>query len=221
MFRWQLVQADCTLLLHDNLHCLQCHAVMVASSICLTVCVFCLVLQKRLFDDNEITQIEALSMKNIMERVMLASWFVNNPDLLQNDVFHYNGISDEIHPNLVANGCAPANAYNNDTLQRYAEPCSTMQTFDYFTGSEGPYIGTMVSLVLYLLLNIVILAVAVRWVKYSAIKAKQAGATSGGAEVWLKAGVFSTAGGVPMVADELYVGSLALLLAFFVWYTFE
>ena len=80
-----------------------------------------------------------------------------------------------------------------------------MQTFDYFTGSEGPYIGSFLSLGLYLLFNVVVLVLAVRFVKHRAIKARAVGSSAGGAEVWLKAGVFSTAGGVPMVADELKV----------------
>ncbi|XP_065174926.1 dual oxidase 1-like [Sycon ciliatum] len=159
--------------------------------------------QNGLFNQEQIATIRAVSFKDVLVRIMRASWF--NSSMLTRNPFRYDGQEDEDFPLFRTHGCEPHIEYNVPNLAQHMEPCSPMKTFDYFQGSEGPFIGSFVSLGLYLLLNVVILFVAVRVVKQRAIKARASNASDGGADVWLKAGVISTSGGVPMVADELKV----------------
>ena len=140
-----------------------------------------------------------VTFRTIMVRNINASWF--REDQLQEDVFMWNEDVDDPDRR-----CRPEVKYNEENLEAFLEPCSNMQTFDYFTGSSGPYIGTFVALGLYLLLNIAILVLATKYFQQKSWKSRSARDKKvHGPDLWSNAGVFTDTLGNPLVAHELKV----------------
>ena len=162
-------------------------------------CVRCV--HVRQFTKTEYEEISRVTFRDIMIRNIKSSWF--RPYMLQSDVFHWHYGLDSQNPCY-----QPAEAFDNATLTAAIEPCSAMKTFDYFDGSAGPYIGTIISLGLYMLVNIALMVIGI---KYYQNKALQSRSTKGpqsygsGRDVWLKAGVFSADNGTPMLSELVEV----------------
>eukprot|EP00117_Sycon_ciliatum_P031665 scpid15779/ scgid24724/ Dual oxidase 1 len=151
-----------------------------------------------LFTEEEVQTIRATTFRDIMIRNFKADWF--QPYMLQQDVFRWNSVVDD--PN--GRCYTPFESYSDEQLTDSIEACSSMKTFDYFEGSAGPYIGTIISLGLYLLLNIALLVLAVKYQEYKNLKARSSGQQKydKGRDVWANVGVFSLQGN-PLIAEAI------------------
>lgn len=157
----------------------------------------------RVFTKWEYEQIRDITFRDIMIRNMQASWF--QPHMLQADVFRWNADVDGEN-----NSCAVSyETLSPEVFSARIEQCSAMRTFDYFVGSPGPYIGTLIALGLYLILNILLLVVGVQYYKRKNLQSQPKGTPKygQGRDIWMKAGVFSTDSGLPMISQLVEVRS--------------
>ena len=104
-----------------------------------------------MFTSKEIELIHNATFKDILLRVTNLE-----DDDLQDDVFTNNNPkqSDTVQRNY--KGC-PTYVVSSAPGSDDVDACSPMETFDYFTGSEAPYIVTFSAVALYIILLIVLL----------------------------------------------------------------
>ncbi|XP_065176843.1 dual oxidase 1-like [Sycon ciliatum] len=149
-----------------------------------------------LFTDEEIEVIRKTTFRTILSRNIKASWF--REDLLQKDVFHFNADVDDSERRCRTE----FEQYNDATLTAEIDACSPMKTFDYFSGSGGPYITTIIGIAVYFILNVAVLIVSVKYVSKSRSSGKPKRKQSGPAsDFWSNAGVFTAQNGEPLTGE--------------------
>lgn len=174
------------------------------------LCVF------RLFSDDEIKRIRNVTLRTIMTRNIRAAWF--RSEFLQDDVFAFNRELDD-----PSGQCSAAfETYTDAELTSALEPCSAMRTFDYFSGSELPYIFTICALVAYFLLNVVVLYLAIHWAKRGRRKRSLVLQNDAALEVlddslWINEGAFSDSQREPLIAKILEVSFEETVMFMCLW----
>lgn len=141
------------------------------------------------------------TLRTVINRVVNVSWW--RDDLLQDDVFHFDSAEFP--------SCSPT-IYTPKYLDDYLEPCTRQETFDYFSGSAGPYIGTFVAMGCWLVICVVALYAMVQYQKRQRLvqlqnfRMSNRGGKAGRSE-WDRLGIITYGNGdkQPVTAYELKV----------------